>query len=115
MTQNLLLPLLKTASYPKTALVRFPNGRESTVSVSDLAPLSDMIDNEPCDVPETPTVNRTSDTETVQSEIWQNGHAGHDATETNQTVYLHDQPAPSLRRSTRIRRPPDRFGDYVSH
>ena len=32
---------------PKTALVRFPDGRESTVSVSDLAPLSDMSDNEP--------------------------------------------------------------------
>ena len=42
-------------------------------------------------------------------------HAGHDATETNQTVDLHDQPAPSLRRSTRTRRPPDRFGDDVSH
>ena len=51
---------------PKTALVRFPNGRKSTVSVSDLAPLSDMSDNEPCDVPETTTENRTSDTETVQ-------------------------------------------------
>ena len=102
---------------PKTALVRFPDGRECTVSVSDLAALSDMSDNEPCDVPETPTENRTSDTdaETVQSETGQNGHAGHDATETNQTVDLHDLPAPSLRRSTRIRRPPDRFGDYVSH
>ena len=44
---------------PKTALVRFPDGRESTVSVSDLAPLSDMSDNEPCDVPEKPTENRT--------------------------------------------------------
>jgi len=64
------------------------------------------------DVPETTTKNRTSDTETVQSETGQNGHAGH---ETNQTVDLHDQPAPSLRRSTRIRRPPDLFGDYVSH
>ena len=91
---------------PKTALVRFPDGRESTVSVSDF--------NEPCDVPETPTDDRTSDTETMQSETGQNGHAGHDATETNQTVDLHDQPAPSLRRSTRIRRPPDRFGDCVS-
>jgi len=47
---------------PKTALVRLPDGRESTVSVSDLAPLSDMDDNEPCDVPETTTENRTSDT-----------------------------------------------------
>ena len=64
-----------------------------------------MSDNEPCDVPETPTENGTSDTETVQSETGQNGHAGLDATETNQTVDLHDQPAPSLRRSTRIRRP----------
>ena len=99
---------------PKTALVRFPDGRESTVSISGLAPLSNMSDNEPCDVPET-TENGTSDTETKQSETGQNGHAGHDATETNQTVDLHDQPAPSLRRSTRIRRPPDRFGDYVSH
>ena len=92
---------------PKTALVRFPDGRECTVSVSDLAPLSDMSDKEPCDVPETPTENRTSDTdaETVQSETGQNGHAGHDATETNQTVDLYDQPAPSLRRSTRIHRP----------
>ena len=100
---------------PKTALVQFPDGRESTVSVSDLAPLSDMSDNESCDVPETTTENRTSDTERVQSETGQNGHTGHDATETNQTVDLHDQPAPSLRRSTRTRRPPDRFGDYVSH
>ena len=97
---------------PKTALVRFPDGRESTVSVSDLAPLSGMSDNEPCDVPETTTENCSSDTETVQSESGQNGH---DATETNQTVDLHDQPALSLRRSTRIRRPPDRFRDYVSH
>jgi len=101
---------------PKTALVRFPDGKESTVSVSDVAPLSDMSDNEPCDVPETTTENRTSDTETVQSETGQNGHAGHDATET---VHLHatetvDQ-TPSLRRSTRTRRPPYRFGDYVSH
>ena len=70
---------------------------------SDL--LSDMSDNEPCDVPETTTENRSSDTETVQSESRQNGHARHDATETNQTVDLHDHPAPSLRRSTRTHRP----------
>ena len=38
---------------------------------------------------ETTTENRTSDTETVQSETGQNGHAGHDATETNQKVDLH--------------------------
>ena len=100
---------------PRRQLVRFPDGSESTVSVSDLAPLSDMDDNQPCDVPETTTENRTSDTETMQSETGQNGHTGHDATKTNQTVDLHDQPTPSLRRSTRIRRPPDRFGDYVSH
>ena len=74
-----------------------------------------MSDNEPCDVPETTTENRTSDTETVQSDTGQNGHAGNDATETNQTVDLHNQPAPSLRRSTRTCRPPDCFGDYVSH
>jgi len=66
-----------------------------------------MSDNEPCDVPETPTENRNSGTETVQLETGQNGNAGHDATETNQTVDLHDQPAPSLRRSIRIRQPPD--------
>ena len=52
-----------------------------------------MSDNEPCDIPDTPTENRTSDTETVQTETGQNGHAEHDATETNQTVDLHDQPA----------------------
>ena len=74
-----------------------------------------MSDNEPCDLPETTSENRTSDTETVQSETGQNGHAGYDATETNQRVDLHDQPAPSLRRSTRTRRPPDRFGDDVPH
>ena len=52
---------------PKTALVRFPDGREITVSVSDLAPLSDMSDmsDEPCNVPETTTENCTSDAETV--------------------------------------------------
>ena len=97
---------------PKTALVRFPDGRESTVSVSDLAPLSDMSDNEPS---ETTTENCASDTETAPSEAGQNGYAGHDATETNQTVDLQDQPSQSLRRSTRTRRPPDRFGEYVSH
>ena len=74
-----------------------------------------MSDNEPRDVPETTTENRTPDAETVQSETGQNGHAGHDATETNQTVDLQDQPSQSLRRSTRTRRPPDRFGEYVSH
>ena len=100
---------------PKTALVRFTDGRKSTISVSDLAPLSDVSDNEQCDVPETTTKNRPPDTETVQSETGQKGHAGHDATETNQTVDLHDQSAPNLRRSTRTRRPPDRFGYYVSH
>jgi len=51
--------------------------------VSDLAPLSD---NEPCDDPETTTENCTSDTETVQSETGQNGHAGHDATESYQDM-----------------------------
>ena len=59
---------------------------KSTVSVSDLAPLSDRSDNEPCDVTETTTENCTSDPETVQSETGQNGHPGHDASETNQTV-----------------------------
>ena len=67
------------------------------------------------DVLETTTENRTPDTETVQSETGQNVHAGHDATKTNPTVDLHDQPAPSLMRSTRTRRSPDCFGDYVSH
>jgi len=100
---------------PKTALVRFPDGRESTVSVSDLAPLNDMSDNEPCNVPETTTENCTSDTETVQSETGQDGHPGHDTTETNKTVDLQEQPSQSLRRSTRTRPPPDRFGEYVSH
>ena len=45
---------------PKTALVRSPDGRESTVSVSDLAPFSDMDDNEPCDVPETTSESKKS-------------------------------------------------------
>ena len=44
---------------PKTALVPFSDGRESTVSVSDLALLSG---NEPRDVSETTTENCTSDT-----------------------------------------------------
>ena len=44
---------------PKTALVPFSDGRESTVSVSDLAPFSG---NEPRDVSETTTENCTSDT-----------------------------------------------------
>jgi len=87
---------------PKTALVRFPNRRESTVSVSDLAPRSG---NEPCDVSETTTENCTPDNEIVQSEAGQNGHADHDTTESNETVDLQDQPSQCLRRSTRIRRP----------
>jgi len=87
---------------PKTALVRFPDGRESTVSVSDLAPRSD---NEPCDVSETTTDNCTPDNEIVQSEAGQNGHADRDTTESNETVDLQDQPSQCLRRSTRIRRP----------
>ena len=95
----------------KTALVRFPDGRESTVSVSNLAPLSDLSDNEPCDVPETTSENRISDTEPVQCRMDMPGMT----LPTHQAVDLHDQPAPSLRRSTRTRRPPDRFGDYVSH
>jgi len=100
---------------PKTALVRFPDGRESTVSVSDLAPLSDMSDHEPCDVPETTTENRTSDTETVQSETGQNGHAGMTLPRQIKRLIC----TINLRRvfggRLELVRPPDRFGDYVSH
>jgi len=65
------------------------------VSDSDLAPLSE---NEPCDVSQTTQKNCTSDTETVQSETGQKGHVCHNATESNETVDLQDQPPQVLGR-----------------
>jgi len=60
------------------------------------------------------TDNCISDTETVQLETSQKGHAGHDNTESNETVDLQDQPSQGIT-STSIRRLPDRFGENVSH
>ena len=88
---------------PNSALIRSADGRESSVSTSDLAPCGEKETTENCSDSErtvefTPTVDPVdkNQNDNIDLEI-----------ETNKT--------PELRRSTRNRRVPDRYGDLVSH
>ena len=111
---------------PSFAHVRFPDGKESTVSVSDLAPFpkntnsvdnhadtdidnqSSLVPSEPSnsnirdnydEATATPPTNQTKDNQSQQTEPPISEHEG----STSQ----------SLRRSSRVSRRPERFDDYV--
>ena len=98
---------------PKYALIEHPDGRQSTVSTSDLAPCPQDDSEEPH--------KKNSDLEEISLEC---SGSKHDASSRQ-----HDPPNPDsdsanetntngtpiqLRRSTRVRHPPVRYGDPVA-
>ena len=113
---------------PKYALIRYPNGRESTVSVTDLAPF-----------PKISSASSPGDTRSLLSELPvpedQNSPSSHDQSltkETSRSSETCEKTAPTCesaidsnitdakdvtppRRSSRISKPPDRYGEWVSH
>ena len=105
----------------KYALIRHGNGKESTVSVTDLAPcprLESDIRSPDATSPGniTPVKNNfeespkiTADEESDQ--LSENDHS----IELIQDTAKESQSSEPLRRSTRIRRAPDFYGDVVSH
>ena len=97
---------------PSFAEVRFPSGRESSVSTSDLAPL-------PTD---TSTFDTSKEEITDSSDLSQIEEKSEPITNNESEVQTQNEKSAvdksdgqTLRRSSRIRRSPERFGDYVSH
>ena len=112
---------------PKYALIRYPNGRESTVSVTDLAPF-----------PKISSTSSPGDTKSLVSELpitEDQISPSHDKSVTKETSGSSEtceKLAPTSesaidsnvtdakdvtppRRSSRISKPPDRYGEWVSH
>ena len=96
---------------PKSALIRFQDGRETTISTSDLAPAGrcvhcpdsyESIDDTTADVePPVPVA--------LPSESSQNSE------EIDMPLDSVGDRPPALRRSSRMRRPPDRYGNPVTY
>ena len=109
-----------TSAYPNYAQVRFPDGRESTVSLRDLAPCP----RSPVESNETEMrFVRTSDSmsDTVDSNVAVRGPVNDNrcCNETSTEGNLTSGPegaAPSLRRSSRTNKgvPPIRYGEPIS-
>ena len=98
-------------------MVRFPDGRETSISTSDLAPAGD-----PASQPESDTVVGTKESgdKAVGDSFNDLSSSKEGTAEANKSCGdiespsepFHEQP---VRRSSRIRRPPDRCGYGVPH
>ena len=105
---------------PSFAQVRFPSGRESFISTNDLAPLpSDVLTSDAStrltelpqlqsDSPELPQSQQTKEA----SELEYNESDVQTEDENLNTEENNNQP---LRRSSRIRKPPEIYGDVITH
>ena len=104
---------------PTFARVKYPNGRESTVSTSDLAPYpqvnpaNDEIEQAATSDVASPLCQQglrlstgTSDNVQRETDIENGGHQETSSMED-------DSQTPTIRRSTRERRPPQRYGEWT--
>jgi len=104
---------------PTYAHVRYPNGNESTVSTSDLAPVPAQLEQDPNN--ETPThVVPATDVAllpTVSSDVDVDYRAVQNKDQTVEVTTAPDENARAEthrpRRSCRERRPPERFGEWT--
>ena len=105
---------------PSFAQVRFPSGRESSVSTNDLAPLptdvltSDastrlaeppQLQSDSLELPQLQQTKEASELEYNESDVQTEDKNLNTEEDNNQL----------LRRSSRIRKPPERYGDVVAH
>ena len=98
---------------PDYAYVRFPNGRETTVSIRHLAPVGSEV----------PTVDHQELVEhskssgspllTLQDDLMPAESTSADTPLVTSEAPLGGTPMSDLRRSGRYREPPKKFGDYV--
>ena len=109
---------------PNFAKVRFPTGRESTVSVGDLAPCTSGAD---VGSKQTPPVSRSEQEQdrsitppepTTESPAKKGGTSTDDNPPRNETYFPETQAISTdsslpPRRSSRIRKPPQRYGHNV--
>ena len=87
---------------PTYARVRLPTGRESNVSLNDLAPL--------------PPETKISEVEVSQEEVDRPTHVENTLAENSDGIEENSQPdPPQVRRSTRTRRQPERYGNPVTY
>ena len=105
---------------PSFAQVRFPSGRESSVSTNDLAPLpTDVLTSDASKRLAEPPQLQSDSLEVLQlqqtkeaSELKYNESDVQTEDKNLNTEEDNNQP---LRRSSRIRKPPERYGDVVAH
>ena len=98
---------------PNFAYIRYPDGRESTVSTEDLAPCPDTVltkTNRECLDDSTPPNTRIRPTTApTPGTLSQPVHAEHPTDIPPENI----SPVEPVRRSTRERNAPVRFGDWV--
>ena len=96
---------------PSFAQVRFPSGRESSVSTNDLAPLPTNLSTSDNSIELT-----TDDSEPSQSQQTEeiSEHEDEESEVQTRNEGLDDN-YPPLRRSSRLRKPPGRYRDFITH
>ena len=92
---------------PQYAHVKLNNGRETTVSLRDLAPHPQQI-NSDCSDPTKTSVQNTETSDCVRSDILPS--TGNESLPSEAPNTSSDKAPPSLRRSSRLRRPVIRYG-----
>ena len=104
---------------PSFAHVRYPDGRETTVALKDLAPCSTVTESSPDDEQYNQESTVSVDTLIPSPSPPQPVVFNPSTTSPPSTPGPSTPPAspttPPLRRSTRQRRPPDRYGEGVPH
>jgi len=107
--------VLQLEANPSYAHVRYSNGREDTVSTSDLAPCPDIgteLSTPPVSTPEGESAETSCNVRPPTERDTATRQLEHAAAPSSEELQL--PPAvPPLRRSSRPRRPPDRYGESV--
>jgi len=96
---------------PKSALIRFQDERETTVSTSDLATAGRCVDS--------PDSYESTDDTTADVEppvpVASPSESSQNSEETDVTLDSVGESSPALRRSSRMLQPPDRYGNPVTY
>jgi len=96
---------------PKSALIQFHDGRETTVSISDLAPAGSRVDSSDS--------YEGIDDSTADVELPVPATSPSESPQSSEEIDVPPDSVinspPPLRRSSRTRRPPDRYGNPVAY
>ena len=106
---------------PSFAKIRYPNGRESTVSVNDLAPcppspVENVIENQQVTQNSSSQLQEESNENSIEQNTAESSTQEQEVPETStpsSSTFSFSDANPALRRSTRERRPPQRYGHNI--